>query len=98
MNQLIEIQARDFVENPPTVSEISRLFWERICLGEQVDVDELVYNIIGDFDHHFENEDGTYKVPSNGFSCWFDEDDTDEKDSLREEVLDAIGYNDYLDS
>ena len=92
MNQLIEIQARDFVENPPTVSEISKLFWERICLGEQVDVDELVYDIIGKFDHHFLDKDG------NDFYGWYIEDDTDEKDSLREEVLDAIGYNDYLDS
>ena len=89
MNQAIEKKARDYVENPPKVSEISRLFWERICLGEQIDVDEIVYDIISDFDHHFEGKENIIN--------WFDEEDSDEKDSLREEVLNAIGYNDFSD-
>ena len=97
MTELITIETRDYVQKPPTSKEIINLFWERIVLGEQIDVDEIVYGIIGDFDHHFEDEDGTYKAPSNSLYCWYNDDDTDEKDSLRDEVLDAIGFYDYQD-
>ena len=95
MNQTIEKKARDYVENPPTVKEIRELFWERV--DKAVDVYETIYDIISDFDHHFENEDGTYKVPSNGFSCWFEEDESDEKDSLMTDTLTDIRFLDYVD-
>jgi hypothetical protein len=86
MTQTIEKQARNYVENPPTASEITTLFWDKVY--NQIDVDEIVYDIISDFDHHFLDKDG------NDFYGWYIEDDTDEKDSLRDEVLDAIGYSD----
>ena len=88
MNQTNEKKARNYVENPPTASEITKFFWEEI--SEKIDVDGIVYDIISDFDHHFENEDGTFK------NNWFNKEcgiECDEKDSLREEVLDAIGFN-----
>ena len=75
---------RDYVKSPPTAKEITRLFWERISLGEKIDVDDLVYDCISTFDHHYEGKEH--------MTNWFDEEDTDMKDELRAEVLDAIGF------
>tara|TARA_B100000131_G_scaffold315556_1_gene354180 strand:- start:54 stop:350 length:297 start_codon:yes stop_codon:yes gene_type:complete len=95
MNQTIKEQTRDYVEHPPTVREIRELFWERV--DKKVDVYETIYDIISDFDHHFENEDGTYKSPNHGYHNWFNEDESDEKDSLMDETLTSIRFFDYAD-
>ena len=95
MNQTIKEQTRDYVEHPPTVREIRELFWERV--DKKVDVYETIYDIISDFDHHFENEDGTYKSPNHGYDNWFNEDESDEKDSLMNETLTSLRFIDYAD-
>lgn len=52
-------------------------------IDELVDVDALVYDIISDL------EFADYLK--------YDEDDTDDKDSLRDMVLMRLGYTDYYD-
>jgi hypothetical protein len=44
-----------------------------------IDLDDFIYDQISDFDKFFEND-----------SEWFSEEDTDEKDRLRDEVLELI--------
>ena len=56
-------------------------FWKKI--DELVDVDALVYSIISDL------EFADYLK--------YDEDDTDDKDGLRNMVLMRLGYTDYYD-
>ena len=56
-------------------------FWKKI--DELVDVDALVYDIISDL------EFADYLK--------YDEDDTDDKDSLRDMVLMRLGYTGYYD-
>ena len=46
-----------------------------------MDIDDFVYNVISSHDQCFEGDSG-----------WFDEDDPDMKDSLREQVLLLLGY------
>ena len=50
----------------------------------KIDIDELVYDKISDFDWHFVND------PE-----WFDEEETDIKDSLRDQVLEMLGLEDF---
>ena len=45
-----------------------------------VDLDDLVYEIVSSFDNQFLDDPD-----------WFDEDDSDEKDRIRDEVLELIG-------
>ncbi|WP_353291972.1 hypothetical protein [Synechococcus sp. M16CYN] len=45
-----------------------------------IDLDDFIYTQISIFDHSFEND------PE-----WFDEEDTDEKDRIRDKVLELIG-------
>ena len=45
-----------------------------------IDLDDFIYDQISDFDQFFEND-----------SEWFDEEDTCEKDRIRDEVLELIG-------
>jgi len=56
-------------------------FWTKI--DETIDVDELVYNIISDL------EFSDYLV--------YNEEQTDDKDSLRDMVLTRLAYHDYYD-
>jgi len=48
----------------------------------EIDIDELVYDAISYWDEHFENDEE-----------WFSEEDTDIKDSLRDQFLEAINSN-----
>ena len=50
-----------------------------------IDIDDCVYDWISTFDAQFEND-----------SDWFSEEDTDEKDRLRDEMLELIGYQELL--
>lgn len=56
-------------------------FWTKI--DETIDVDELVYNIISNL------EFSDYLV--------YNEEQTDDKDSLRDMVLTRLGYHDYYE-
>ena len=47
----------------------------------KVDIDDFVYDVFSTHDQYF--EDG---------SVWFDEDDTDMKDSLRDQVMTLLGF------
>lgn len=48
----------------------------------QIDIDDFVYVAISCWDEHFENDDE-----------WFSEEDTDIKDSLRDQFLEAFNSN-----
>ena len=50
----------------------------------EIDIDELVYDKISGFDWYFVND------PE-----WFDEEETDIKDSLRDQVLEMLGLEDF---
>ena len=77
---------RDFSEDYVEVEEIAALIYG--CINSETeesddssfDVDEFFYDIISDFDQFHDEESG-----------WFDEEDTDEKDCLRDEVYRHIG-------
>ena len=76
-----KIRVRDFVTDPVTPTEVIEHFWEKVsCM---IDVDETVYDLISDYDGLMEDQ----KITG-----WFMEEDTDEKDSLRDEVLIQMGY------
>ena len=46
-----------------------------------VDLDDFIYDQISNFDKYFEND-----------TDWYDEEDTCEKDHLRDQVLELIGW------
>ena len=48
---------------------------------QEIDIDELVYDAISYWDEHFENDED-----------WFSEEDTDIKDSLRDQFLEAFNF------
>jgi hypothetical protein len=52
-------------------------------LGDEatIDIEDLVYDVISEWDKVFSDDDE-----------WFNEDDTDVKDSLRDQVLEFLGY------
>ena len=50
-----------------------------------IDLDDFIYDQISDFDQFFEND-----------PYWFDEEDTCEKDRIRDQVLELIGW--WVDS
>ena len=75
------IRVRDFISDPLTPAEIIGRFWE--TLYYKIDVDEIVYDLISDYDGAMEEQ----KIDG-----WYMEEDTDEKDSLRDEVLTQLGY------
>lgn len=76
-----KIRVRDFVSDPVTPNEVIERFWEKVYYI--IDVDETVYDLISDYDGLMEDQ----KITG-----WFIEEDTDEKDSLRDEVLTQMGY------
>lgn len=76
-----KIRVRDFVSDPVTPNEVIERFWEKVYYI--IDVDETVYDLISDYDGLMEDQ----KITG-----WFMEEDTDEKDSLRDEVLTLMGY------
>ena len=76
------IRVRDFVSDPVTPNEVIERFWEKVC--SMIDVDEIVYDLISDYDGEMEEQ----QIPG-----WFMEEDTDEKDSLRDQVLEQMGYS-----
>ncbi len=47
----------------------------------KVDIDDFVYDVISNHDQYLE-----------GDSNWFDEEDTDMKDSLRDQVMTLLGF------
>ena len=49
---------------------------------QEIDIDELVYDAISYWDEHFENDED-----------WFSEEDTDIKDSLRDQFLEVFNSN-----
>lgn len=75
------IRVRDFVSDPVTPNEVIERFWEKVY--SMIDVDDIVYDLISDYDGVMEDQ----KIVG-----WFMEEDTDEKDSLRNEVLEQMGY------
>ena len=75
------IRVRDFVSDPVTPKEIIGRFWEKIYY--MIDVDDIVYDLISDYDGVMEEQ----KIEG-----WYMEEDTDEKDSLRDQVLTQMGY------
>ena len=76
-----KIRVRDFVSDPVTPKEIIGRFWEKVYY--MIDVDDIVYDLISDYDGLMEDQ----KITG-----WFMEEDTDEKDNLRDEVLIQMGY------
>ena len=77
------IRVRDFVSDPVTPNEVIERFWDKVDIQIQGDVEEIVYDLISDYDLLMEEQ----QIPD-----WFDEDDTDEKDSLRFQVLEQLGF------
>ena len=75
------IRVRDFVSDPVTPNEVIERFWEKVY--SMIDVDDIIYDLISDYDGVMEDQ----KIVG-----WFMEEDTDEKDSLRDEVLIQMGY------
>tara|TARA_B100000579_G_scaffold116592_1_gene93527 strand:- start:183 stop:626 length:444 start_codon:yes stop_codon:yes gene_type:complete len=77
---------RDFSEDYVVVEEIAALIYGCIKSDSEesddssFDVDDFFYDIISKFDQFHDEESG-----------WFIEEDTDEKDSLRDEVYFHIG-------
>ena len=76
-----KIRVRDFVSDPVTPNEVIERFWEKVY--SMIDVDDIVYDLISDYDGLMEDQ----KITG-----WFIEEDTDEKDSLRDEVFTQMGY------
>ena len=66
----------------PTAASIASEIKSFISLNDVIvsDWDDFVYEFISNYDEQFRND------PE-----WYDEDDTDIKDSLRDEVLDLMG-------
>ena len=81
MDRYVVNKARDFVYDPVTPEEIIERFWEKVYY--MIDVDDIVYDLISDYDGVIEEQN----IPG-----WYMEEDTDEKDSLRDEVLTKMGY------
>ena len=79
------IRVRDFVSDPVTPKEVIERFWEKVSY--MIDVDEIVYDLISDYDGLMEDQ----KITG-----WFMEEDTDEKDSLRDQVLNQMGFDSFL--
>ena len=66
--------------NYPSTSQILLELTNALIDRCKVDVDDFVYEIISEYDKDFEDD------PE-----WFDEEDTDMKDSLRDEVITLLG-------
>lgn len=65
--------------NYPSVGDIIIDVIDKLIETCGVDIDELVYDQISNYDEHFEDD-----------SEWFDEEESDMKDSLRDQVLSII--------
>lgn len=73
------------VNDYPSIVDISivvKLMLAGLPKDKQIDIDDFVYDAISSWDTYFEGDDE-----------WFNEEDTDIKDSLRDQFLDWYGFN-----
>jgi hypothetical protein len=68
--------------NYPSTSQILLDLTNALLDRCRVDIDDFVYEVISEYDKDFEND-----------SDWFDEEETDLKDSLRDQVMALLGYD-----
>ncbi|QPN64489.1 hypothetical protein [Synechococcus sp. CBW1004] len=65
--------------NYPAADLILKIAVSKMVRKYDIDLDDLIYDTISDYDQFFE-----------GDNEWFDEEDTDMKDSLRDQVLESL--------
>jgi len=68
--------------NYPSTSRILLDLTNALIDRYEVDIDDFIYEVIAEYDKDFEDD-----------SDWFDEEDTDMKDSLRDQVMNLLGKN-----
>jgi len=68
--------------NYPSTSQILLDLTNALIDRYEVDIDDFIYVVIAEYDKDFEDD-----------SDWFDEEDTDMKDSLRDQVMNLLGKN-----
>ena len=68
--------------NYPSVTRILLELTNALIDRCEVDIDDFVYEVISQHDKDFEDD-----------SDWFDEEDTDMKDSLCDQVMTLLGKN-----
>ena len=64
------------------IAVVVKVMLETLPNDHQIDIDELVYDAISFWDEHFESDED-----------WYIEEDTDIKDSLRDQFLEAFNAN-----
>ena len=67
------------IMNYPTPTQIKDIVLRAMTIESYADIDELVYDKISDFDQYFEGDTG-----------WYNEEDTETKDSLQDQVLELL--------
>jgi hypothetical protein len=68
--------------NYPSVTRILLELTNALIDRCEVDIDDFVYEVISEHDKDFEDD-----------SDWFDEENTDMKDSLRDQIMSILGYD-----
>lgn len=68
--------------NYPSTSQILLELTNALIERYKVDIDDFVYEVISEYDKDFDDD-----------PKWFDEEDTDMKDSLRDQVMTLLGKN-----
>jgi len=68
--------------NYPSVTRILLELTNALIDRCEVDIDDFVYEVISQHDKDFEDD-----------SDWFDEENTDMKDSLRDQFMSILGYD-----
>lgn len=68
--------------NYPSTTQILLDLTNALIDRYEVDIDDFVYEVIAEYDKDFEDD-----------SDWFEEEDTDMKDSLRDQVMNLLGKN-----
>jgi hemerythrin len=64
------------------IAVVVKIMLKALPNDHEIDIDELVYDAISYWDEHFKNNEE-----------WLSEEDTDIKDSLRDQFLEAINSN-----
>ena len=68
--------------NYPSTSQILLELTNALIERYKVDIDDFVYEVISEHDKDFDDD-----------PKWFDEENTDMKDSLRDKVITLLGYD-----